>query len=255
MAAQEEGLKPINRPRSWNQGEREESKWKKKATWYKQGGYTTVIFCPYTPNSTLANSWREAEARGADTRGWRFRVVELGGRSMRSRLCRFPWGVPCTDPARCFVCSTGGKGSCTTPGCTYRVQCLACRDRGPDTVPLEEEMEGVKRPGQGRVGVPCTSLYHGESGYSAFTRGLGHQAAVKNKSKKNALWRHSVLYHQSQNVDYTMSVISTHTDALTRQIREGVTIIDKQQDILLNSKQEFLQGAVPSTRIQRGFGR
>ena len=42
-----------------------------------------------------------------------------------------------------------------------------------------------------------------------------------------------------------MSVSSTHTDALTRQIREGVAIINNQQDILLNSKQEFLQGAVP----------
>ena len=147
VAAQEEGLRPINRPRSWNQGEREENKWRKKATWYKQGGYTTVMFCPFTPNSTLANRWREAEARGAVTRGWRYRVVELGGRSVRSQLCRFPWGVPCTDPTRCMVCSTGGKGPCTTPGCTYSVQCLTCRDRGPDTVPLEEEVEGKRRPG------------------------------------------------------------------------------------------------------------
>ena len=142
VAAQEEGVKPINRPRSWKEGEREENKMRKKVTWYKQGGYTTVMFCPFTPNSTLADSWREAEARGAATRGWRYRVVELGGRSVRTQLCRFPWGVPCTNPERCMVCSTGGTGPCTAPGCTYRVQCLACRDRGPDTVPLEEEADG-----------------------------------------------------------------------------------------------------------------
>ena len=56
-------------------------------------------------------------------------------------------------------------------------------------------------------------------------------------------------------MDYSMSVVSTHMDALTRKLREGVAIISNGQDILLNSKQEFLQGAVPSTRVQRGFGR
>ena len=69
--------------------------------------------------------------------------------------------------------------------------------------------------------------------------------------------RHTSLYHQGREaeVDYSMSVVSTHMDALTRQLREGVTIISNEQDILLNSKQEFLQGAVPNTRVQRGFGR
>ena len=156
-----------------------------------------------------------------------------------------------------MVCSTGGEDPCTTPGCTYSVQCLTCRDRGPDTVPLEEEVEGERRPGQGQVGVPCTSLYHGESGYSAFTRGLDHQADLDKKSKTNAMVRHASLYHQGKEneVEFTMSVESTHMDPLTKQLREGVMIISNQQDILLNSKQEFLQGAVPSTRVQRGFGR
>ena len=135
------------------------------------------------------------------------------------------------------------------------MQCLPCRDQGPDTVPLEEEEEGERRPGQGELGVPCTALYHGESGYSAFTRGLDHQADLQRRNKSNALWRHSQLYHQGREVDYSMSVASTHRDPLSRQIREGVAIISNQQEILLNSKQEFRQGAVPSTRTQRGFGK
>ena len=137
------------------------------------------------------------------------------------------------------------------------MQYLACRDRGPDTVPLEEEVEGERRPGQGQVGVPCTSLYHGESGDSGHTRGIDHQDDLVKEEKTNAMVRHTSLYHQGREdeVDYAMSVVSTHRDALTRQLREGVAIISNQQDILLNSKQEFLQGAVPSTRVQRGFGR
>ena len=35
---QEKGGRPINRPRKWNQGEREESKWRKKTSWYSAGG-------------------------------------------------------------------------------------------------------------------------------------------------------------------------------------------------------------------------
>ena len=64
----------------------------------------------------------------------------------------------------------------------------------------------------------------------------------------------SHLYHLSQQVDYQMSVVSTHREPLGRQLREGVEIVGGQQDILLNSKEEFLQGAVPSSRTQRGFG-
>ena len=153
-----------------------------------------------------------------------------------------------------MVCTTGGKGQCRRPGCTYKVQCLACRDRGPDSVPEEEE-QGGDRPGQGEVGVPCLALYHGESGYSSFTCGLDHQQDLKAKKKTNALWRHSQLYHNSAEVPYQMSVASNHTEPVGRKLREGVYIVSGNQDILLNSKEEFLQGAVPSTRVQRGFGR
>ena len=124
-----------------------------------------------------------------------------------------------------------------------------------DTVPQEEEEEGERRPGQGEAGVPCQALYHGESGCSAFTRGLGHQTELKKHNKKNALWRHCQLYHNSKEVPFQMSVASTHNDPLSRKTREGVVIISGQQDILLYSKQEFLQGQFPSTRTQRGFGR
>ena len=147
---QRKGGRPINRPRIWNQEEREDCKLKKKTSWYRAGGYSTVIFCTYTPNSVLAKRWREVEERGAATRGWRYRVVELGRWSIRSSVCRFPWGVPCTDAEKCLVCSTGGRGPCTRPGCTYQIQCLACQEQGPDIVPQEEE----RRPGQGTQEVP-----------------------------------------------------------------------------------------------------
>ena len=99
---------------------------------------------------------------------------------------------PCTSP-RCMVCATGGRGACRRPGCTYKVQCMACKEHGPDTVPVEEE-QGGGRPGQGEVGVPCLSLYHGESGYSAFVRGLDHGKDLEGQKASNAMWRHSKVY-------------------------------------------------------------
>ena len=66
--------------------------------------------------------------------------------------------------------------------------------------------------------------------------------------------RHSTLYHKGEKVDYRMSVISNHKESVGRRLRERVEIVAGNQTILLNSKKEFLQGAVPSTRTQRGFG-
>ena len=75
--------------------ERREGKWRKKNNWYKGGGeFTSVLFCPHTPGGELAKRWREAEERGAASRGWRFSIVELGGRKISSTLCGDPWGGP-----------------------------------------------------------------------------------------------------------------------------------------------------------------
>ena len=43
-----------------------------------------------------------------------------------------------------------------------------------------------------------------------------------------------------------MSVVSTHKEPVGRRLRKGVDIVAGNQIILLNSKEEFLQGAVPS---------
>ena len=177
VVEQEAGRRPINRPQDWQEKRRRQEKVKKKTNWYKTGGFSTVIFCPYTPGSELAKKWREIEAREAETRGWRYKVVESGGRQIRSIVCKNPWAGPCNDPD-CYICSTGGTGNCRQPGCTYKVQCLRCKERGPDTVPDFEEAGG-NRQGQGKVGVPCIALYHGQSGYCGYTRGGEHQTDQK----------------------------------------------------------------------------
>ena len=192
-------------------------------------------------------------------------MVELGGRKISSTLCGDPWRGPCKS-SNCLVCTTGGRGPCGRPSCTYAIMCKTCQEYGPSTVPVREydedgEMEDMEesaaraggRPGQGEVGKPCSALYHGESGYSAYHRGLGHLEGLEKKRKKNALWRHSLLYHGGEKADFSMSVTAVHPTPLARKLREGSDIISGEQDILMNSKLEFLQGAVPHTRRQWGL--
>ena len=51
-----------------------------------------------------------------------------------------------------------------------------------------------------------------------------------------------------------MSVIALHDEPVGRRLRVGLEIVAGNQTILLNSKMEFLQGAVPNTKTQKGFG-
>ena len=64
VAEQERGGRPINRPRNYEESKRREEKWRKKTNWFKTGGFTTVLFCPWTPSGELAKRWREVEERG-----------------------------------------------------------------------------------------------------------------------------------------------------------------------------------------------
>ena len=102
-----------------------------------------------------------------------------------------------TEGEDCLICSTGGRGAIGRPGCIYDIVCKTCQEHAPSKVPDQEydEVGEAKdqttraggRQGQGEVGKPCISLYHGESGYSAYHRGLGQRQGLAEKRKKNPL--------------------------------------------------------------------
>ena len=46
VEAQNSGKRPINRPRSWKEKDRRETKWRKKSNWYKTGGNSPIMLCP-----------------------------------------------------------------------------------------------------------------------------------------------------------------------------------------------------------------
>ena len=70
------GELPLYRPYDWNRVERDKSKAEKANTWYKRGGYESVIFVPSTPESVLQKRYQAEIHR----RGLKIRVAENGGR-------------------------------------------------------------------------------------------------------------------------------------------------------------------------------
>ena len=56
-----------------------------------------------------------------------------------------------------------------------------------------------------------------------------------------------MLEHSSQEAEFSMQVIQSHTSCLGRQVHEAVRITRKEAEIILNSKSEFHQA--PLVRV------
>ena len=100
---------------------------------------------------------------------------------------------------------------------------------------------------------PQKATYWGESARNGYTRGKEHLAAIRNRNKENALWKHCEKYHRGEEKEFKMKITTVFKDPLSRLIREGVNIVAGKEDILMNSKAEFHQGAVGRVQISRGL--
>ena len=61
VKVEREGGRPLNRPRSWEEDERQKSKFNKKKNWFWTGGHHVPLFVPHTPGSELAKRMRGKE--------------------------------------------------------------------------------------------------------------------------------------------------------------------------------------------------
>ena len=68
----------MHRPTEWKRAERIEEKEDKKKTWFKKGGFDSVLFIPTTPDGKLKKMYEETIRRS----GIRMRVVERTGRKL-----------------------------------------------------------------------------------------------------------------------------------------------------------------------------
>ena len=217
---EQEGVRPMYRPKDWEAEKRLIDKKKKKHQWATKGGYTAPIMVPSTPGGELAKMLRtiaEAEA----TEDVRFKVIETGGKRVKHQLQNSNPSATqgCTDES-CIACrhGKGEGGNCRRNNITYEVECLLCK-----------EQVGGER-----------STYVGESSCNLYTRGSEHQSKYDGCKEDSFLVKHQVEEHQGARAEISAKVTGVYSDCLTRQIAEGV-LIRRSDTVLMNTKAEWHQ--------------
>ena len=216
---EDDGERPLYRPRSWNESERREEKSKKKNEWFQKDGEVTVLFVPPTPNSMLTKALRVVATKSEI----KMRIAERSGTSLKRKLQRSnPFKPKNCDRDDCFICQTGGKGNCDAEGVTYNIECEWC-----GVAVIEGE-------------------YIGQSSQNAYTRGKKHLSELDQKLEKSVLWKHARRKHDGVIPDFRMNVTGVYRrDTMIRQISEAVRINEKGMGNLMNDKTEWQLNHIP----------
>ena len=222
--AEVEGDRPLYRPKTWRATEREKERKEKKKIWYKKGGYQSVMFISATPGSILKKKY-ETEVQKS---GMKIRIVEKAGTSLKQQLQRSdPFKPQRCDRENCFVCTTGGKGSCKTMGVNYQISCEDC----------EEIIDITEKD------------YKGETSRTPFVRGSEHLEDFAHRRENSVLWKHCKKKHNSQveGRRFRMGVLGVYKeDAMLKQVAEAVRIQQAPPGTLMNDKTEWNYVRLPN---------
>ena len=216
---EKEGIRPIFRPKDWNKDERKKAKKSKKYEWSTKGGYIAPIFVPSSPGGELAKEMRRV-AQTEATKDIKFKIVEMGGRTLKSELQRSnPTATPGCDEEDCLGCGEekGRGGQCHRSNVNYVIECQLCPENNKAT-------------------------YIGETARNLYTRGKEHLYAYST-NKDSFIRKHMEESHNGIEAKMTAKVTHNNQDCLTRQVREGV-LIRRHNSTLLNTKSEWFQPAV-----------
>ena len=156
----------------------------------------------------------------------RFKVIETGGRSIKSIVQKSnPTATLGCEAADCLPCKNGrgDGGDCRRCGVNYSIECELCPD-------------GQK------------AVYHGETARNIYTRGREHVNNFKSKTTKSFMLKHIKDKHPNPVASYSAKVTATAKDCLTRQVREAVHL-RRSEVLTLNGKTEWHQPAL--FRIQQ----
>ena len=214
------GKRPIFRPKNWKKEERREEKRKKKHNWATKDGHIAPILVPTTPGGTLMKMMRKvAEEEGRN--GLRFKVLEVGGRTLKSELQRSnPTATPGCRKEDCVGCNVerGKGGKCHKNNVNYEMECQLCPEGS--------------RP-----------VYIGETSRNLYTRckeHVGNEASETEGDESSFIKSHMEAHHRGIESKFSARVTHSNKDSFTRQIREGV-LIRRSGKTLLNSRSEWFQ--------------
>ena len=108
------------------------------------------------------------------------------------------------------------KIGCNTNNTGYRWTCKTC----------EKSKNEVK-------------VYEGETSRSIRVRTMEHIKSYETKKSHSVLYKHKLLDHIDEDVEYGLEITGIFKDALTRQANEAVRIYNRKGSEILNSKSEF----------------
>jgi DNA-binding sugar fermentation-stimulating protein len=95
------------------------------------------------------------------------------------------------------------------------------------------------------------SVYEGETGRSARTRGAEHLKELEKKKNKSVLYKHKLTTHENESVKFKMEITGKFKDALTRQANEAVRIYSRPAQESMNSKSEFNHPPLARVVVER----
>ena len=223
---EEEGIKPVHRPRDFQKEERRKDKRKKKQNWATKGGCIAPIIVPSTPNSELLQMLREVAQSEAQP-GLKFKIVEKGGKTVKRAAQKSnPTASGGCQGGDCLACK-GGRGtggSCRKSNVLYEIACQLCPD-------------------------DRQAVYLGETARNLYTRGREHTRNFEKKESESFMIRHQQDRHHGAEASYKARVKYSFQDCLSRQIAEGVYIRRCENEVL-NTKSEWHQPALWRVRSE-----
>ena len=174
---------------------------------------TTVMFIPKTHNGRLMEMIQNAEDKL--TVGWRTKIVEKPGIPLYKKFNKsFTMVSGCARGQMCKVCDNLGT-KCTQKGVVYKAVCLDCHQ--------DDLNKGT---------------YIGETSRQFGTRVTEHFYNLSKWRKESFMICHWMEQHSTQTTppQFKFSVISSHKDALSRQLSEAIHIRSQGN---LNKRNEF----------------
>ena len=229
--ADSNGSRPIFRPKTWKKEERKKEKERKKHDWAMKDGHIAPIFVPTTPGGTLMKRMREVAEKEA-REGIRFKIVEVGGRTLKSELQRSnPTATPGCDKEDCLGCNVerGKGGKCHKNNVNYEIECHLCPEGN--------------RP-----------VYIGETSRNLYTRckeHIGSENSQRNDhnedNESSFVRKHMETSHAGMTSKFVGRITHANKDSLSRQVREGVLIRRSGRE-MLNTKSEWFQPPIYRVR-------
>ena len=205
----------------------------------------TILFVEQTVMGELGRRLRELMTRLAPILGFRVKIVERTGSSLKSQFPQSSlWdGAPC-GRENCKTCTQGAEmlPPCTRKSLVYENVCSICNKGAKDKGELKD------------VDPLIPSVYVGETSRTVQERAREHWAATRGSSKEvegSHMVKHMQQYHDGREPEFIMRVVEFHRSALSRQTGEAVRIMRRGgAGSVLNSRAEFNRCYIPRLRVE-----